>query len=89
MPYDALVQLAVDGAGKSVDMEQVSTAAGATLYRQRAVLVGESGDILQQIFNIQVQQLAILRAILAIHRSNNTGSLGEEDYSQDMTPNDY
>jgi hypothetical protein len=90
VPIDSFIKVAPDNAeGNAVDMDLVSTAAGANVRRQRAVLVGETGDALQAIMLIQMQQLQVLRAMLAILRADHPGSLGEEDFSQDLTPNDY
>jgi len=73
MPYDAQVQLAPDGQGKKVDMDQVATQAGDTVYRQRATLVGETGNILQDLLREARTQTRILRAILATLQMANTG----------------
>jgi hypothetical protein len=89
MPYDDLVQLAADGTGKKVDMDKVSTAAGDTVYRQRAVMVGETFDLLQQLLLVNVQQLACLRAMLSILQADHPSALGELDFTQDLTPNDF
>ena len=88
MPYDGYTQVAPDSTGKKIDMDVVSTAAGTTLYREKAILVGETADILQSMFMVQLQQLACLRALLSISQSNNPNTLGEADFTQDLTPND-
>ena len=85
MAQDAFLQVALDGAGKRVDMDQVSTAANATVYRQRAVLVGETGDVLQQLLDVNLHQLACLRAILAIKRTDHVGAPGEDDFLRDLS----
>jgi hypothetical protein len=90
MPYDSFIKVAPDNAeGNAVDMDLVATAAGVNVRRQRAVLVGETGDQFQALLLIQMQQLQVLRAMLTILRADHPGSLGEEDFAQDLTPNDY
>ena len=62
---DTFVQVAQDGTGKKVDMELVQTSSGTPIYSQRARLVGDSQDFLQQLYLANLQHTAILRAILA------------------------
>ena len=96
MPLDSFIKVAPDNAeGNAVDMDLVSTAAGINVRRQRAVLVGETGDLLQSIFLVQTQQLAVLRAILSTLQMSDTGFgpnppnvANESDFSQALTPND-
>lgn len=64
MPTDAYVQVAPDSTGKQVDMSQVSTAAGATIYRQRAEITGDVADAILAMNATMKLQLAVLRGIL-------------------------
>lgn len=80
MANDSFVQVAPDSSGKQVDMESLTTGAGAPLYRQRAVLVGDSADVLFQILSVQQRQLAVLRALLAHFNMNDTLPRDEADF---------
>lgn len=76
MATDAYVQVAVDGAGKQVDMSTVRTVAGDTIYRQRAELVGEPAAALLALGDKLDLQTALLRAILF--------TLSNGDVTEDM-----
>lgn len=80
MSIDAYVQVATDGSGKQIDMDQVSTAAGATLYRQRAVMVGIPAQVLDEMLELQRRQLACMRALLST--LGNAAAATEEDFMQ-------
>ena len=80
MPQDSYIQVAPDGSGKQVDMDQVATAAGAQIYRQRADLVGLSAETLLDLLAVHRAQLKVLRAILASLNSVSS-SFREEDFS--------
>lgn len=69
MLSDAKIIVAPDSTGKSVDMELVQTGAGTSIYQQRARLVGDSQDFLQQLYLLNLQQLAVMRAMLATLQS--------------------
>ena len=84
MPIDSYVQLSPDGSGKQVDMDQVSTAAGASLYRQRAVLVGETGDVLQQLLEETRKQTNILIAIYRVLATANPEHDGVDVFNHDL-----
>jgi rRNA processing protein Krr1/Pno1 len=71
MPLDAFTQLAPDSTGKKVDMDQVATAAGDTLYREKAILVGETGDALQLIAEEMQTHTKILTEIYKVLISSN------------------
>jgi hypothetical protein len=87
MPNDSFIQVAPDNTeGKRVDMDLVASAAGATLYRQRAVLVGETGNDLQRLLAINTQQLAVLRAMLAILSESSTANITESDFDESYSP---
>jgi hypothetical protein len=77
---DSYVQVAPDSTGKLVDMEVVGTAAGL-VYRQRAVMVGDPADALQQLLTLNQQQLAVLRAILATLSGTSNSPVAEEDFT--------
>lgn len=64
MAIDDVLIVAKDADGKSIDMDRVATAAGPTVYRQRAVLVGATGEQLDELIELNRSQLAVLRAIL-------------------------
>ncbi len=76
---DALLGVNPDGPGKSIDMDSVATQAGSLLYRQRANLVGQSGDVLDQLLVLSRSQLAVLRAILRNQQITQSGAAAEED----------
>ena len=80
MANDGQLTVAPDSTGKSVDMEIVSTGAGAAIYRQRALMVGDSADVLFQILSVQQKQLAVLRALLAHFNMGDTRPLDEADF---------
>ena len=68
---DAYLQVAPDSTGKKVDMDQVSTAAGDTIYRQKAEMAGETFRLLESI-NKQLEiQTRILRVIFNVLASSN------------------
>jgi hypothetical protein len=77
---DSFVSVAPDGYGKSVDMDQTATAAGPTIYRQRAVLVGLTNEQIDELLTLSRQQLAVLRAILASTNSV-TNTVTEDDFT--------
>ena len=62
---DSFVRVAPDSTGKNVDMELVQTSSGTAIQSQRARLVGDSQDFIHQLYLINCQQLAVLRAVLA------------------------
>lgn len=80
MAYDSFVQVAPDSTGKMVDMDLVTTAAGALIYRQRAKIMGEEGDAIVQMLAIQQQTLSVLRAILATLSALSNSPISEEDF---------
>ena len=80
---DSFVQVQPDGPGKQLDTEQVGTLAGSTIYTQRARLVGDSQDIIQQLLSINLAQLAALRAINANLKLLG-GQADEDDYTSDL-----
>lgn len=61
---DGYVQVAPDSTGKQIDMGQVATSAGDTLYRQRAEIVGDVGAAILELLDTNKTQLAVLRGIL-------------------------
>lgn len=88
MAIDTYVQVAPDSTGKQVDMEQVATTAGATLYRQRAVLMGDTPELLWQISKTLSELLAVNRAQLAILAATSNVRIEEDDYyNRDFTEN--
>ena len=84
MAVDAYIGVAVDGAGKKVAMDQTVDAQGNTVYLQKALLIGDPADALNQIMLMNQQQLAVLRAILAVLSCSTNCPTNEEDFtSQD------
>ena len=77
---DAQLQVAPDGAGKMVDMDLTSTAAGTAIYRQRAVLVGDTGNVLCELLANSRAQLAVLRAILETLQATSNVQISEDDF---------
>ena len=79
---DSFIRVAPDSTdtvlGKTVDMDLVSTAAGASIYRQRADLTGDSMEALEEISIHLKQHTALLRAILATLGASSTASIGED-----------
>ena len=71
MPLDSYTQVAPDSTGKKIDMDQVATAAGATLYREKAILVGETGDTLQLMLEEMQMHTNILTDIYKVLISSN------------------
>lgn len=78
---DSYVGVAPDGGGKLVDMDQVATAAGPVLYRQKAILVGDTGNALDELLTISRAQLAVSRALLANFLSTVPGGVTEDDFT--------
>lgn len=86
MPGDASIKVAPDSSdqyGKQVDMEAVATQAGTAIYRQRAILVGETGDVLQQVLAEQCVQTRILYSIYQVLVSSNIEYQGIDPLSTD------
>jgi len=77
---DAQLQVAPDGAGKMVDMDLTSTAAGSAIYRQRAVLVGDTGNALCQLVANSNAMLAVMRAILETLQATSNVQVSEDDF---------
>jgi hypothetical protein len=77
---DAYLQVAPDSTGKTVDMDLVATAAGASIYRERVAIVGFTGEQFDEMLTTQRQVLACLRAILASINSP-TSSVTEDDFA--------
>lgn len=80
MSNDAYVQVATDGSGKKVSMEQGVDANGNTVYFQRAVIVGDVNDSLAQLVAVNKLQLAATRAMLALLNSTANVAVLEEDF---------
>ena len=81
MTTDAYVQVAADGAGKKISMEQSIDAAGNTVYIQRALLVGDPADALSTLVAINLSQLALLRVIARTLSEMTNSSISEDDFS--------
>jgi len=64
MPIETYVQVAPDSTGKKVEMEQGTQADGSTVYRQKAVLVGDPADAILAMRDELKIQTAVLRGIL-------------------------
>lgn len=77
---DSYVQVAVDGNGKKVDMDLVSTEAGPSIYRQKAVLAGITAVLLNKIVEQNMMMLALQRATLAVLNSMNNTDVSEENF---------
>ena len=80
MSLDSYIQVAVDSTGKKVAMDQGLDAAGNTIYFQKALLIGDPADAIAQNLQIQIQQLAVLRAILAVLTQTSNSQAAEEDF---------
>lgn len=78
MAQDAFIQVAPDGTGKQIDMTLTTTAAGATIYRQRAEIMDPVADAILQILATQKLILANLRGILQ--------ALSQGDITEDNFP---
>lgn len=87
MAQDAYVQVAADGVGKKVGMEQATDAFGNVIYLQKALLVGDPADVLNQILLCDRQILACLRALLRVMADTSNSRTQEEDYSQAIGAN--
>jgi hypothetical protein len=80
---DGFVQVAPDGGGKKIDMDLVSSAADPQIYRQKAVLVGDTGAILDELLRVSRLQLKVLRCLLALTQESNPMQITEEDISSE------
>lgn len=87
MSQEAYVQLASDGSGKKVGMEQGVDAAGNVIYFQKALLIGDPADALAQLVEMNQQQLAVLRAILKVLTETSNARVQEEDFSSQRGAN--
>ena len=87
MAQDAYVQVAVDSTGKKVAMDQGVDAAGNTVYFQKALLVGDPADALALLAEVNLQQLAVLRAILRVLTEASNARVQEEDFSSQRGAN--
>lgn len=81
MANEAFVQVATDGSGKKVSMDQGVDPYGNTIYRQNANLIGDAPDLLSQILAMDRQILGCLRAILRVMADTSNARTTEEDYS--------
>jgi hypothetical protein len=77
---DDYVQVAPDSSGKLVDMELVTTAAGAAVRRQRAAIVGDTADALLEIRLLLRNLIAIESAILATLQAETNSQIGPDDF---------
>lgn len=75
------VQVAVDGAGKKVGMQQSVDSAGNQIYLQKALLIGDPADVLSQLLDTERQILACLRALVRIQADITNSRTTEEDFS--------
>ena len=83
MPLDSYTQVAPDSTGKKIDMDQVATAAGPVLYREKAILVGETGDTLQLMLEEMQMHTNILTDIYKVLISSNPEFSGVEQLDRD------
>lgn len=82
------VQVAVDGAGKKVQMLVTTDGEGNTVYQQCAVLLGDTPDLLYQLVAHAKAQLAVSRAILATLSASSNAPYDEDRFTgQDPTEN--
>lgn len=81
MTQDAYVQVATDGSGKKVGMEQAADVFGNTIYLQRALLVGDPADAIAQILETDRQILTCLRALLRVMTETSNSRVQEEDFT--------
>lgn len=81
MTQDAFLQVAPDSTGKRVSMDQTVDATGVTTYLQRALLVGDPADALATMVELNMHQLAVLRAILKVLTETSNSRVDEDDFS--------
>ena len=81
MANDSYVQVATDGTGKKVEMQLDYDAGLNPIYLQKALLVGAPADALQNLLAMNMQQLAVLRAILSAITSISNSPVTEEDFT--------
>lgn len=81
MAQDAFVQVAVDGAGKKIAMDQTVDGAGNTVLLQKALLTGDPADQISQLLELSRQQLACLRSILRVLTDTSNSRTLEEDFT--------
>lgn len=82
MTTDAYVQVASDGSGKKISMDQATDAGSNVVYLQRALLVGDPADALASLVTISLQQLSLLRVIARILSETSNSRVSEDDFSQ-------
>ena len=81
MPYDDVLIVAPNNPeGVRVDMDRVSTAAGAVVLREKTEIVGISGEFIAELLVVNRKQLAVLRAILAQLNEGSGTAFKEEDF---------
>lgn len=78
---ESYVQVAADGAGKKVAMDQQTDSNANTVYLQKALMVGAPADAVDQLLDLNRQQLAVLRAILRVLTDSGNSRVTEEDFS--------
>lgn len=74
---EGVVQVAVDGAGKMIDMGRRQSTAADDVYVQRAELVGDPAECMREINETMKRQLAVMRAILYVLSD---GDVSEEQF---------
>lgn len=81
MANDSYVIVAPDSTGKKVQMEVAYDAQLNATYLQKAILVGDPADALQNILATETQILAVLRAILSTLSATSNSPVNEEDFT--------
>lgn len=65
MPQDSYIQVAPNSSGSKIAMDQQVDAASRTVLVQRAILTGETGDLLRALLETQQTILLTLQTMLA------------------------
>lgn len=84
MTTDAYVQVALDSTGKKVAMDQGTDAAGNTVYFQKALLIAQPADDLNDIRETNKQILLTLQAIFSLLSATTNVRVEVDDFE---TPN--
>lgn len=87
---DAFVQVALDGSGKKMETALVrqqsadaTTGAPTEVHRQRAEIVGQAGDALDQLLAMNKMQVQLLQAILSNLNATSNVNPQPEDFPLD------
>jgi hypothetical protein len=82
MTTDTYTQVAPDNvSGKKISMEQIVDGLGNTALVERANIVGDSGEAIQQLLAMNRAQLMVLRAIHRVLSETSNSQAQEDDFN--------